>query len=67
MHHARPRSAHHAARVLRLGGGKRRFRGLELRLEVDELEPGNVPLMISVRLASSSVRFCVTTACACAT
>ena len=28
---------------------------------------GSVPLKISARLASSSVRFCVTTACACAT
>ena len=32
-----------------------------------EEKKGNVPLRISVRLASSSVRFCVTTACACAT
>src|SRR5216683_3115916 len=36
---ARPRGAHHAAVVLGLGGGKRGLRGLELRLEIDELEP----------------------------
>jgi hypothetical protein len=38
MHDPRPWGTHGAALVLGLGGGKRGLRGLELRLEVNELE-----------------------------
>ena len=39
VHDARPWRAHHAAVALGLGAGKRRFCRLDLRLEIDELEP----------------------------
>ena len=67
VHDARPRRAHHAAVALGRGARERRFCGLELRLEIDELEPreraGQDQRALGVELGA----FCVTSASACAT
>ena len=57
---AGPRRADHAAVALGLGGGEPRLRRLELRLEIAEVEPRHRAVLDQLALASSSVRFCIT-------
>ena len=65
---ALPRRAHDAAVALGLGRRERRLRGLELRLEVDELEPRQrSPHDQRAAWPRARSRFWVTSALACAT